>query len=414
MKKINKKRRLIIAISILLLLIILAIIITSNIISKNTNLASGDYLATTANANSNLVASYIKKGITIGGITGTLETLDTSDATATAADIELGKTAYVKGEKITGTYISAPIPDGFYYVGGTKDTGIIISDNSDDENKGVDYPVSSFKGNQFVWVPVQDTSNLFVETEEGVQLNGVSTKTKNYSNLTIKNGDPYIAGLPGNSASNIVREPDVLSNLDKNAQYYNNILGFSSTELMANSFVSEYNEMLNSIKKYNGFYIGRYELTGTVSNPTEKAGTTLIEQTWYNYYKACQEIKKNSKSVKSTMIYGIQWDATMNWLKKTAFKNNISEVEISSGSWGNFSSSPIATGSNTKYEVNGIFDLAGNYWEYTQEALESDYRVTRGGRYNDSQIVNAATARTYATPSNKSTIRTTRAVLIIY
>ena len=88
-----------------MLLIILAIIIASSIISKNNNLASGDYLATTTNANSNLIASYIKEGVKVGGITGTLKTLDTSDATATEADIAKGKTAYVKGEKIIGTRI---------------------------------------------------------------------------------------------------------------------------------------------------------------------------------------------------------------------------------------------------------------------------------------------------------------------
>lgn len=51
----------------------------------------------------NLLPENIKKDTTILGVVGTLETLDTSDANVTPDDIVTGKTAYVNGEKITGT-----------------------------------------------------------------------------------------------------------------------------------------------------------------------------------------------------------------------------------------------------------------------------------------------------------------------
>ena len=112
MKKLSKKQKIIGGIAIILVAVILAIVITTNIISNNNQsnqLASQeDYLSTTANAGSSLVASYIKKGITIGGITGTLETLDTNDATAYAEDIAYGKIAYARGERIVGTMNPPP------------------------------------------------------------------------------------------------------------------------------------------------------------------------------------------------------------------------------------------------------------------------------------------------------------------
>lgn len=52
----------------------------------------------------NLTADKIKAGETLLGIEGTLqEGIDTSDATAIAEDISLNKTAYVNGQKITGS-----------------------------------------------------------------------------------------------------------------------------------------------------------------------------------------------------------------------------------------------------------------------------------------------------------------------
>lgn len=51
---------------------------------------------------SKILPANIKAGIQIFDIVGTLEELNTSDATATAEDIIEGKTAYVNGEKIEG------------------------------------------------------------------------------------------------------------------------------------------------------------------------------------------------------------------------------------------------------------------------------------------------------------------------
>ncbi len=55
--------------------------------------------AQTIAGDADLVAANIKKGVSIFGVTGTY----TSDATAAAANIHSGKTAYVNGVKVTGT-----------------------------------------------------------------------------------------------------------------------------------------------------------------------------------------------------------------------------------------------------------------------------------------------------------------------
>ena len=77
--------------------------------TSNQTIASGQYLsgAQTIKGDANLVAANIAKGKSIFGISGTY----TSDATATAADIKSGKTAYVNGIKITGSSNSLSLGD---------------------------------------------------------------------------------------------------------------------------------------------------------------------------------------------------------------------------------------------------------------------------------------------------------------
>ena len=263
----------------------------------------------------------------------------------------------------------------------------VAEDSATKEDEGI--VIEDSKGNQFVWVPVKDYTTMY--TEGTKTLLGVTTQTTVYSKLRVRSGDSYTITTPGNNPSGI-REPDVLSQYDTSSSYYS-ILGASSTKDMADKMVEEYKATYESIKKYKGFYIGRYELTGSITSPTvQKNKTVVTDQNWYNLKKACTDIVKTSYA-QSTMIYGNQWDEVMSWLKTTEFGSDSSKVDSDSSSWGNYSTSTgaAATGSGTKrtsgyneaWQANNIYDLAGNYTEWTQGANGIRVRVHRGGRCYD-------------------------------
>jgi len=378
MKKISKKQRIIIAISIALLLIIIAILVISNIIINKSKLKSEGYFTTTANESSTLVASYIKEGITIGGITGTLEILDTSDATAKPEDIAWGKTGYVNGIKITGTRIDTVsqgkeakiyfdsntrliddlnnnliIPEGFKIAedSGTKvEDGIVIEDKD---------------GNQFVWIPAK--------TGDGVT---VHTKAK---------GDVTI----------------VYKRTDYGKQY---------------GSYSDYSETLptdeeTSVNANGGYYIGRYEAGDKESTEakTMRAGETenktvtiKKDQVPYNYVSIAN-CKSLAERMSSTQGYSAQtklvssyaWDTAISFMQITNEDYGSSSIE------GNYIDTAfdyidikgtrqtknknadilVPTGQTTA--VCNIYDMGGNLWEYTTERNSYTDRpyTGRGGDY---------------------------------
>ena len=262
------------------------------------------------------------------------------------------------------------------------------------------------QNNEWVWVPVPDVT-VMCDTLNNTEYTLCGTtgetavKTKLYSKSEIISGKTRTT--PGNTSD--FREPDLVvgsgTEYDAGDTYCKIILGDTGTkEQLAQLFVDEYKAMIESVSKYGGFYIGRYELSGTVTEPTEKPGKTLTNTDWYNLYNACRSSKlQASDKVKTQMIWGCQWDVTMNWLISSGAKTS-DEVNKDSSTWGNYSNYNTAnnytegtagyeknagsqqnTGSSENWKANNIYDLAGNVEEWTQEAVDADGRATRGGGY---------------------------------
>lgn len=301
----------------------------------------------------------------------------------------------IYAEDYAGNYTTSvvTIPDGFYYIGGTKDTGVVISDNEDDVVHGVD---GDTDGNQFVWVPVDFTSSG-VTDDNGLDTGFTEVFRRGTAEQTSENSGIY--KMTGNLSQNFI-EP------------YEN--GYDTEE-------AEYYAMCASVEKYGGFYIARFEAGDGDAKSLRRGGTEahmVVSKKGayvYNYVAwgdamdsigesgavyLSQQMYSDSKSVVSTLCYGVQWDATLNFVSDAehSIKNSVS--------WGNFKDSEndnsgpskinFKTGRDAAWQAKNIYDLAGNVREWTMEYNSSDYRVNRGGSYNISGATYSALFRSAA------------------
>ena len=267
--------------------------------------------------------------------------------------------------------------------------------------------------NEFVWIPVSEErlSQMYIKLT--CELSG---ETGVITNIYSKNS---YYGVPGGIS---YREPDLVTKMDTDSQYYSLINRAGSVEEFAQDMVNEYREIHDSIEKYGGFYIGRYEVTGDINSPTVvKGGTVITSQDWYNLKAACMKIVNNTDkqeseiTAKTTMIYGNQWDEVCNWLSGKGYDIN------NSTSWGNYSDN-TEEGHGTKqiagysenWKANNIYDFAGNCEERTQEANSDMNRVNRGGDCNSSgSEVPASNRRPIASKGVQTDYISTRATLYV-
>jgi len=168
--------------------------------------------------------------------------------------------------------------------------------------------------------------------------------------------------------------------------------------------------MRQSVEKYHGFYIGRYE-TGDLSKTkavVAKGNNDISSQTWYVQYQKNKGIAHGT-SATSSMIWGCEWNQVMKWFLKDSRTAGYVTNANSNGNWG----TKAATGSNDKYRVKNIYDMAGNVMDWTLEAYYTTSRICRGGS-NGSNYDHRFPAMMYAyEPMRNYDINGSRSILVI-
>ena len=293
--------------------------------------------------------------------------------------------------------VVVPVPKGYTASSVATENkvseGFVIYENTNGEDKKEEVndnnkDTARTTRNQFVWVPVANPSEMYGTDKDGKKWGKLYNFSAN--GITAKNWTEQdsVISITATSGGSSFREPDIID-------------ADSSNSVTISQLETEFNNMIESVKKYGGFYIGRYE-TGNLSQEKAsiiKNNSDIGNQTWYTMYKKAKGIAVNN-NVTSSMIWGSQWDATMRWMYNSGNEEKKKYTYDSRGK-GNYSSdSPIATGSIEAYAVNNIYDMAGNVNDWTIEAYSTVLRVTRGGNYSDDGSNGPASVRRSSNPTN--------------
>ena len=268
------------------------------------------------------------------------------------------------------------IPTGFYYVGGTKASGIVISDNKNDKNKYRNQKVvgTDLLGNQYVWIPCTTDSSSsdlqYARTEWGVEVDGADNSRAIKDELTLT--DSSVTYSDADTANGI--------NAD-----------------VSKEIVAQIKAEKTSVAKYGGYYIGRYEVGKNGDTAVVKYNQTPYASiTWSTAYGLAKQIITNSEAT-SYLCSSYAWDTAVNFIQNNSTaKNYATSIEGFNGNWnpqavkdpsGNVikpagTSQQLNTGLTTQF--CNIFDMGGNEAEFTTELNPgtSETVVLRGGSYN--------------------------------
>ena len=411
-RKVNKRRG-ISLITLVITIIVMGILATAVILSLN----SSGIIDGSHKAKKDTNYSRAKEVVTFARAEWDLMTDSEKEANGGKFSEYAENKLVTSGYPTTGTgsyevtnlgklYSYPVIPAGFVASKATGETkvseGLVIYEGTVEVND-TNVSTAQTTRNQYVWIPVEDISE-FVR-RDGYGLNAVQQDYVTRGKIV----EPY----------------------DKKAVYDEVLL---SKENDLTGEFAEYEKMYNSVKKYGGFYIARYEAGSSTQRViTVSNGTTVLLASQKNKYpynvvvwglsntcvegeavfnngknhgigavelsRSVYEEDNNNYGVVSTLCYGIEWDAAISFLSDiqnttiSPYKPYIQDGSNMSWNGNNKSgNSNYKTGIDLNIEdklalnkVKNIYDMAGNMEEWTMEVEYTgyfSYRTPRGGAYN--------------------------------
>ena len=279
------------------------------------------------------------------------------------SDIDVGEityeTSYTIFKDVNGEQV--PIPEGY-----------IVSENSDENivNKGL--VISDSRGNEYVWISctVDSSSNKlqYKRTEWGVEKDGTDNSRAIKDELTLKDIDVTYSKTDTDNGIN---------------------------EEISKEIVAQINAEKESIKKYGGYYIGRYEVGKDNKTAVIKAEQEpYVNIKWSKAYELAKGIG-GGEGATTYLCSSYSWDTAINFIQNTTGKNYATSIIGFNGNWKSQevkdSSGKVIKPVNTAQRLNtglttalcNIYDMGGNVGEFTTELNPgtSETVVLRGG-YN--------------------------------
>ena len=269
-------------------------------------------------------------------------------------------------------------------------------------------------GNQFVWVPVG------------------TIKNKNGSTNTITLGryefDSSTGALKSTTPAQVasVENCTKIVTISKGGTDYQELSTFregnSATNSTAqNATARNLEEFISTTLANGGYYIARFEASGTASKIASKYNQTVLGNiTQPNAAKVAREmygeVKENNELVyASDLVNSYAWDTAIVFIQTYSGKTDYASHNESITT-----KAFTATGKNNDKYCN-IWDMSGNAYEWTTEYSTSSHNsnfypcVRRGGYYDtDSGVaINYTSARSYNNTTYSLSIVSLRSLLYV-